>query len=88
MFVFYLCCDCHNNNDLRCRQIIMLVILFSLITTDVDECFVAALESSVICVQLYTQCVNTDGSFECVCVDGYEPVDGECKRKITNRVSI
>lgn len=50
---------------------------------DIDECREAALESSVICTQANTQCLNTNGSFECVCVGGYEPVDGECERKGT-----
>ena len=49
---------------------------------DIDECLEAALASFVLCTELNAQCVNTDGSFECVCVDGYELVDGECKRKI------
>lgn len=48
---------------------------------DIDECRLAALESLVICTQANTQCMNTDGSFECVCVDGYELVGGECIRK-------
>lgn len=29
-----------------------------------------------------TQCVNTNGSYECICVDGYELVDDECQREI------
>lgn len=37
--------------------------------------------SSVICTQENTQCMNTEGSFECVCVGGYELVDGQCQRK-------
>ena len=55
-------------------------ILFFLLT-DVDECFMAALDSSVICLQPNTQCVNTNGSFECACVDGYEVLDGQCQRE-------
>ena len=49
---------------------------------DIDECHMAALQSTVLCTNLNTQCVNTIGSFECVCVDGYELVDEECQRKI------
>lgn len=52
------------------------------INLDIDECLVAALESLVICMHINTQCVNSNGSFECVCVDGYESVDGECQREI------
>lgn len=36
--------------------------------------------SSAICA-LNTQCVNIGGSFECVCVDGYELIDEECERE-------
>ena len=42
----------------------------------------AALQNTVLCTDLNTECVNTIGSFECVCVDGYELVDEECQRKI------
>jgi hypothetical protein len=48
---------------------------------DIDECRLAALASSVICTRANTRCLNRDGSFECVCVAGYEPVDGECERE-------
>ena len=51
---------------------------------DVDECYEAALSSSVICTQNNTQCINVAGDFECVCVDGYEATNGECHRKLTN----
>ncbi len=50
--------------------------------SDINECRVAALESMIICTAVNTQCVNTEGSFECICVPGYElNMNGECQRK-------
>ena len=40
----------------------------------------AALGREVVCTQENTQCVNADGSFECVCVPGYELTDRNCQR--------
>ena len=40
----------------------------------------AALAREVVCTQENTQCVNTDGSFECACVPGYELTDRNCQR--------
>ena len=51
------------------------------LSQDIDECREAALMSSVICPQPNTQCVNTNGSFQCVCVDGYEVAETECQRE-------
>lgn len=53
-----------------------------MIIVDIDECLDAALENSVICSQPNTQCLNTYGSFDCICVNGYELKDGECERKL------
>ena len=51
-----------------------------IISTDIDECRMAALNDSVICIN-DTQCTNTLGSFKCDCVSGYKLVDGNCERK-------
>ena len=49
---------------------------------DVDECLEAALRATDLCADdANSQCVNTEGSFVCVCVPGYEEVNGTCARK-------
>ena len=48
--------------------------------TDIDECLEAVANQRDIC-PANTACVNTIGSFQCVCVPGYELVDGTCQRK-------
>ena len=47
---------------------------------DIDECRMSILEGVVACVEVNTECINTEGSFDCACVGGYELVDGECRR--------
>ena len=50
-------------------------------TADIDECFEAAVIAVDICLNdTNTRCVNTEGSFDCVCVAGYHRVDGSCQR--------
>lgn len=62
--------------------IIMLIYLYSkCMIVDIDDCRVAALESLEICSKDNTLCVNTNGSFDCVCVDGYELVNQQCQRE-------
>ena len=45
--------------------------LFTIIlsTIDIDECNG---NSTIVCSQ---QCVNTPGSYQCDCYDGYQPID-------------
>ena len=51
---------------------------------DIDECFEAAFEPLILICDSgqNVQCVNTNGSFECVCVPGYKlGENGTCERK-------
>ena len=51
--------------------------------TDIDECFVAAVEGTDLCEnETNSRCVNSEGSFDCVCVPGYTVVNGTCQRKL------
>ena len=47
--------------------------------SDVNECLEAVANQRDIC-PANTACVNKIGSFQCVCVPGYELVDGTCQR--------
>uniref|UniRef100_A0A8C5HZU2 EGF-like domain-containing protein n=1 Tax=Gouania willdenowi TaxID=441366 RepID=A0A8C5HZU2_GOUWI len=42
--------------------------------TDVDECS----QSEVVCTKEHQECVNTKGSYTCVCSSGYEKREDEC----------
>ena len=47
--------------------------------SDIDDCLAAALMNSDLCENdTNTQCVNLDGSYECVCAFGFERVNGTC----------
>nr|XP_061814931.1 cysteine-rich with EGF-like domain protein 2 [Nerophis lumbriciformis] len=45
--------------------------------TDIDECT----QSESPCKKEQQLCVNNEGSYECVCIPGYEDQDGECVQK-------
>ena len=50
---------------------------------DIDECLAAALEGMDVCESdKNSQCLNTEGSFDCVCVPGYVVTNGSCQRKL------
>ena len=40
--------------------------------TDIDEC-----EDEDLC-QTGAMCINTNGSFVCVCMEGYSDIEGSC----------
>ncbi|XP_077450442.1 cysteine-rich with EGF-like domain protein 2 [Stigmatopora argus] len=44
---------------------------------DIDECS----QADSVCVKEHQQCVNTQGSFECICSENYQEQDGECVQK-------
>ena len=49
-----------------------VVFYFSMCSPDIDECFAAAANFENLCESdPNTRCVNTEGSFQCLCVPGY-----------------
>lgn len=57
--------------------------------SDINECFQAAISAANICEDdTNTQCVNTEGSFNCTCVAGYHRVNGTCRRKSVMILSV
>ena len=50
------------------------------ISADIDECEDAAREGMVLCVD-NSKCINTRGSYNCTCFDGYNKINGSCERK-------
>ena len=69
-------------------HMLMLLLIRSLkilfVFTDIDECLEAALNAVDLCVDdQNTQCSNTEGSFECICVPGFARENGTCHGKIT-----
>lgn len=55
---------------------------------DIDECFEAAVALSDLCVNISgSQCVNTEGSFDCACVPGYFlNDDGVCESAFEDKI--
>ena len=51
---------------------------------DIDECEIGDNE----CVHIGQHCVNTEGSYYCTCVEGFEERDGYChgKKRLTERL--
>ena len=78
-------CSCRNgyaleNDNRTCRgnnYSFSLSDCFILSILDVNECMLAALNGSSLC-SANSECVNTHGSYECVCVPGYELTNGIC----------
>jgi len=59
------------DSDSKCvgeYDIMYMIIYCSLFTLDIDEC---ANRSTIDCTQ---QCINTPGSYECDCYDGYREI--------------
>lgn len=47
--------------------------------TDVNECE----QSEAVCTKEHQECVNTEGSFMCQCISGFQEQDGICLKQQT-----
>ena len=58
------------------------------IIIDIDECLEAAFDAMDLCQNdKNARCVNTDGSFDCICVPGYtRTVNGSCQRELISHI--
>ena len=77
-------CSCRNgytlgNDNTTCRGNDYSFFLSDCFTCilDVNECMLAALNGNSLC-SVNSECVNTHGSYECVCVPGYDLTNGTC----------
>ena len=48
---------------------------------DVNECLEAALNTVDLCKDINSECLNTEGSYVCTCVPGYERINETCSSK-------
>ena len=49
--------------------------------SDIDECLEAAVYNIQLCTQ-NTVCVNTDGTYECPCISGFQLTNGTCQSEL------
>lgn len=49
-------------------------VFWRVLVTDVDECS----QSDPVCTEENQKCINTHGSYMCICSGGYEEKDGKC----------
>ena len=83
-------CSCRtgfvlNNNDKRsCSGMLVFakcaMMLMNVYLTDVDECKIASLDNTDLCSGVM-QCLNTEGSYECLCPYGFTNTNGSCLSK-------
>ena len=83
-------CSCRtgfvlNNNDKRsCTGMPVVakcaMILMKMYLTDIDECKLASLNNTDLCSGVM-QCVNTEGSYQCLCPYGFTNTNRSCLSK-------
>lgn len=62
-----------------------IIVVSFFIFQDINECLDAALNAVDLCAEdPNTQCLNAEGSFQCICVPGFVRENGTCQRKQFN----
>ncbi|XP_068132441.1 protein disulfide isomerase CRELD2 [Hyperolius riggenbachi] len=68
------CSGCTGEGPEKCVECSAGYVLEDIKCTDVNECE----GSEQVCVRENEDCVNTAGSYTCVCAEGFEEKDGQC----------
>lgn len=70
---FFMYLNVENYDGVKARSFNLIITLF-FFSSDIDECS----QSESVCTKEHQECVNTKGSYVCICLPGYEEKDDEC----------
>ncbi|NXM00225.1 CRE2A protein, partial [Tyrannus savana] len=68
------CVGCTGEGSVKCKTCAAGYVKEDEKCTDIDECNLP----EKVCMKENQDCVNTSGSYKCVCSEGFEDKDGTC----------